>query len=323
LASPFKFRRYGDCGMEISELLPYLGSVADDLCLVRSMVSDNNNHTQATRCLNTGKIFPGRPTVGAWISYALATDQDLPAYVVLRDPDGYGAGSYATMWESGWLPAQFRGTEVSSRGAAVLNLHPATPLPDGAQPLNLQALAQLNEDRRKLYPDESALDARIRNYELAARMQLRAEKLLSLAQESPATRKLYGMDDPITENFGTRCLMARRLVERGVRFVLVLVPVASGGWDHHNDLKNGLAKICPMVDKPSAALIGDLKQRGLLDQTIVMWTGEFGRLPISRNGSGRDHNRHAFSLLLAGGGSRRAMSTARPTSSDIRLSKAR
>jgi hypothetical protein len=146
------------------------------------------------------------------------------------------------------------------------------------------------------------LEARIQNYELAARMQLRAEGLLSIDRESPATRRLYGLEDKVTENFGTRCLMARRLVELGVRFVLVPVPLASGGWDHHSDIKNGLNKICPMVDRPSAALVRDLKQRGLLDSTVVLWTGEFGRLPISQNGTGRDHNRHAFSLFLAGGG---------------------
>ncbi len=304
LASPFQFQRRGQCGMELSELLPHLGAVADELCLVRSMASDNNNHPQATRCINTGKIFPGRPTLGAWVSYALGTEnENLPAYIVLRDPDGYCNGG-TTLWENGWLPAVFRGTEFQSRGAAVLNLHPAVPLPAGVQEHNLAALAQLNEERRKLYPQESELDSRIRNYELAARMQLRAEPILDLTGETAATRDLYGLDNPVCSNFGTRCLMARRLVEAGVRFVLVLAPVKSGGmpWDQHEKLKSGLEAICPQVDQPSGALIQDLKARGLLDTTLVLWTGEFGRLPISQNGSGRDHNRHAFSLLLAGGG---------------------
>ncbi len=172
MASPFRFRPHGECGMELSELVPWIGSVADDLCLVRSMYSDNNNHPQATRCLLSGKIFPGRPSVGSWISYALGTEnQDLPAYIVLRDPDGYNNGG-TTMWESGWLPAIFQGTEIQSRGAAVLDLHPSVPLPEGIQANNIRALARLNEERRKLYPHESELDARIRNYELAARMQL-------------------------------------------------------------------------------------------------------------------------------------------------------
>jgi len=304
LGSPFKFKRRGECGMEISELLPNMASIADEWCMVRSMFSDNNNHPQATRCLNTGKIFPHRPSLGAWISYALGTEnQNLPAYVVLRDPDGYANGG-TTLWDNGWLPAQFRGTEIQSRGAAMLNLHPAQDTPPGIQRNNLELLAQLNEQRRQRYPLESDLLARIRNYELAARMQQSAERLLDLSGETAAIRKLYGLDDPVTENYGTRCLMARRMVELGVRFVQLLVPIKAGGmpWDQHNNLKGGLKAICPLIDKPTAGLIQDLKQRGLLDSTIVMWTGEFGRLPISQHGNGRDHNRHAFSLLLAGGG---------------------
>jgi len=266
------------------------------------MYSDNNNHPQAMRCLNTGKIFAGRPTLGAWVSYALGTEnQNLPAFIVLRDPDGHMSGG-TTLWESGWLPAQFGGTEIQSRGSAVLNLHPHAPLPPGVQKTNLDALARLNEERRKLFPEESALEARIRNYELAARMQLHAERLLDLSREPVAMRRLYGLDNPATANFGTRCLMARRLVETGVRFVQVMVPVGTGGWDHHSDIRNGLRRVCPAVDQPSAELIRDLKQRGLLDSTIVLWTGEFGRLPITQGGTGRDHNRHAFTLLVAGGG---------------------
>jgi hypothetical protein len=302
MASAYKFHKHGRCGMEFSELLPHLGAMANEICMVRSMVSDNNNHPQAMRCLNTGKIFPGRPTLGAWVSYALGTEnQNLPAFVVLRDPDGYSSGG-STNWENGWLPAQFRGTEVQSRGAAVLNLHPVVATPSRVQRNNLDALAKLNEERRRIYPDESELEARIRNYELAARMQLHAERELDLSKESPATRKLYGVDNPVTSNFGTRCLMARRLVESGVRFVQVMSPIGGGGWDHHSDIKAGLAKVSPQVDQPSAALIRDLKQRGLLDSTIVLWTGEFGRLPITQGGTGRDHNRFAFTLLLAGGG---------------------
>jgi hypothetical protein len=305
-ASPFRFQRHGQCGMELSELLPHIGGVADDLCLVRSMHGDNNNHPQAMRCLNTGKIFPGRPALGSWVAYALGTEnQDLPAYVVLRDPDGYNNGG-TTMWENGWLPALYRGTEIQSRGAAVLNLHPAVPQPEGVQQNNLGLLARLNEERRRLYPHEDDLEARIRNYELAARMQHSAEGVLDISGETAATRALYGLDDPTTDNFGTRCLMARRMIESGVRFVQVMAPIKSGGipWDHHSGIQDGLEKLCPQVDRPTAALISDLKQRGLLETTIVLWTGEFGRLPISQGGNGRDHNRNAFSLLLAGGGFR-------------------
>jgi hypothetical protein len=304
MASPFKFQPHGQCGMEISELLPAIGSIADEICLVRSMYSDNNNHPQATRCLNTGKIFPGRPALGSWISYALGSEnQNLPAYIVLRDPHGYNTNG-TTMWENGWLPATYRGTEIQSRGAAVLDLHATVKLPDGVQRNNLAALAKLNEQRRKLYPRESDLEARIRNYELAARMQTSAEQVLDISGETQATRDLYGLGNSVTENFGTRCLMARRLVESGVRFVLVTTPIKSGtmAWDHHEKITPGLTAVCPQVDQPTAGLIRDLGQRGLLDSTIVLWTGEFGRLPVSQKGSGRDHNRNAFSLIVAGGG---------------------
>jgi len=222
---------------------------------------------------------------------------------VLRDPDGYNNGG-TTMWENGWLPALFRGTEIQSRGAAVLNLHPASALPEGVQRKNLEVLAKLNEERRRLYSQESELEARIQNYELAARMQTSAESVLDISHESSDTRALYGLDEPTCANFGTRCLMARRMVESGVRFVQVMAPIRSGGapWDHHSGINKGLRELCPQVDQPTAALIKDLKQRGLLETTIVLWTGEFGRLPISQGGDGRDHNRHAFSLILSGGG---------------------
>jgi len=304
LGSPFKFAKHGECGMEISNLLPNMATKADDLCLVRSMFNENNNHPPGTQCMNTGKIFPHRPTLGAWISYALGSEnQNLPAFVVLRDPNGYPNGG-TRLWDNGWLPALFRGTEIQSRGAAVLNLHPSKKSPVGAQRANLDLLAQLNEYRRLRYPTDNELEARIRNYELAARMQANAEQVLDLSSETEATRKMYGIEDSTTENYGTRCLMARRMVESGVRFVQVMVPVQGSDmpWDQHNHLKDGLEKICSQVDKPTAGLIQDLKQRGLLDSTIVLWTGEFGRLPISQHGHGRDHNRHAFSLLLAGGG---------------------
>ncbi len=188
MGSPFEFRPHGQCGMELSNLIPHIGSVADDLCLVRSMHSDNNNHPQASRCLLSGKIFPGRPSVGSWISYALGTEnQNLPAYVVLRDPDGYTNGG-TTLWESGWLPAIYQGTEIQSRGAAVLNLHPATSLPEGIERNNLDALARLNEEHRKLYPRESELEARIRNYELAAAHAVESPRPCSISAPSQPPR---------------------------------------------------------------------------------------------------------------------------------------
>lgn len=301
MAGVFPFKKHGECGMELSDRLPHLGSIADELCLVRSMYTENNNHPQALRLFLTGKIFPGRPTLGAWVSYALGTEnQNLPAFVALRDPKGYNSGS-SLNWDSGWLPAVYRGTEFQSQGSPVLNLHPAVGLPAGAQQADLQLLARLNEEHARRFPLEGDLEARIRHYELAARMQLSAERTLDLSNETEATQKSYGMDQPATADYGKRCLMARRLVESGVRFVHVEAPIRTP-WDSHSNLKQGIEEIAKKVDQPSAALIADLKQRGLLESTIVIWTGEFGRLPVSQNGNGRDHNRNAFGLFVAGGG---------------------
>ena len=281
--------------------LAAIASVADELCLVRSMHTDNNNHPQAMRALLTGKIFPGRPTLGAWVAYGLGTEnQNLPAFVSLRDPKGYNSGG-SLNWDSGWLPAVYRGTEFQSQGAPVLNLQPAVDLPQGAQRGDLELLAHLNRAHRDRYPAESDLEARIKHYELAARMQLSAESALDLASETQDTRRMYGLDQPATADYGKRCLMARRLVEAGVRFIHVEAP-ARTPWDNHSNLKQGIEEISAKVDRPSAALIRDLKQRGLLESTIVLWTGEFGRLPTSQNGNGRDHNRHGFGSILAGGG---------------------
>ena len=300
MASPFEFKRYGQSGMELSEIIPGLGSVADDLCLIRSMYTEHNNHPEGVNMMQTCKVFAGRPTLGAWVSYALGTEnQNIPAYVVLRDPAGYNS-SGKMAWSSGWLPALYQGVEFSSAGTPVHHLNPALPLPPGAQRDNLDFLAKLNAAHQQQHPRESELEARIQNYELAARMQLAAPEVLDLSKESESTKKLYGLDNPVTASYGTRCLMARRLIEAGVRFVQIFPPVAS--WDHHSDLKVGLQSMCAQTEQPSAALIQDLKGRGLLNQTIVMWTGEFGRLPITQGGSGRDHNRHGFSLLMAGGG---------------------
>ncbi|HXJ59429.1 MAG TPA: DUF1501 domain-containing protein [Verrucomicrobiae bacterium] len=306
LGTPFRFYRQGICGMEMSEVIPYLGTVADELCMIRSMRTEHNNHTEGLVMFNTGKIFPGRPALGSWISYALGTEnQNLPAYVVLRDPDGYNT-SGTLLWQNGWMPALYRGTEISTRGAPILNLHPAEPVPADVQRENLDLLARLNSKHREAYPQETELEARIHNYELAARLQLAAADLLDLDRESPATRKLYGLDQDATAGYGLRCLMARRLVEAGVRFVQVFPPVKPQfqPWDSHSNVKTELEKICAACDQPSAALIQDLKSRGLLDSTIVIWSGEFGRLPVSQNGAGRDHNRNAFTTLVAGGGFR-------------------
>ncbi len=304
LASPLKFRKYGQCGMEMSEILPHLGSVADDICLVRSMHNYHNNHLESLSAMNTGRIFAGRPALGSWVSYGLGTEnQNLPGYVVLRDPDGYNT-SGTMLWQNGWLPALYRGTEINTKGTPVLNLKSPVPVAPIVQRNNLDLIAKLNREQQKNYANESALEARIQNYELAARMQLEAAELLDLSKESKQTRELYGLDNPTTAGYGLRCLMARRMIESGVRFVQIFPPVKPQfqPWDAHTNVKTENEKICAVCDQPSAALIKDLKQRNLLDSTIVLWTGEFGRLPISQNGKGRDHNRNAFSLMLAGGG---------------------
>ena len=307
MASPFRFQRRGQSGMDFSEMVPHLGSQADEICMVRSMFSENNNHPQAMRFLNTGSILSGRPTLGAWISYALGSEnQDLPAYLVLRDPDGYADGG-VTNWDSGWMPPLFRGTEVQTRGTPILNLHAPDGVADRDPAAQLSLLAGLNRHHQRLFPFDAELESRILNYELAARMQQRAEQILDVKDESPAMHKQYGLDSPLTRDYGMRCLMARRLVEAGVRFIHILPPQkkdGAGPWDHHGSLKSRMESLSPQIDQPSAALIQDLKNRGLLEQTIVIWTGEFGRLPISQNGDGRDHNRNAFTLLAAGGGFR-------------------
>jgi hypothetical protein len=304
LASPFQFSRHGQCGMELSELIPHLAGCADDFCLVRSMHTDNNNHPFALNTMQTGKVFAGRPAMGSWISYALGSEcRNLPSYIVLRDPAGYNTNG-KLVWSSGWLPAAHQGTEFSAKGTPVAHLQPARPSPLEARENARGFLQSLNALHLRGHPGESVLEARIANYELAARMQLEAASLLDLSGESIATRQLYGLDRPETAAYGTRCLMARRLIEAGVRYVQVFPPLKPSfqPWDNHSNLKSGLQTICGQVDQPSAALIQDLKQRGLLEDVIVMWTGEFGRLPITEGADGRDHNRHSFSLLMAGGG---------------------
>jgi uncharacterized protein (DUF1501 family) len=268
------------------------------------MHTEHNNHTEALVMLQTGKIFPGRPAVGSWITYALGTEnQNLPAYIVLRDPAGYNTTG-KLVWSSGFLSALYQGVEFNSSGAPVHNLYPARPLPPGAQRERLDFLAGMNAQYQQRHPKEAELEARIQNFELAARMQLTASGVLDLSKESDSTKKLYGLDNPLTAGYGTRCLMARRLVEAGVRFVQVFPPLDPSfqPWDNHNDIQGELQKVCSHVDLPSAALIKDLKSRGLLDSTVVMWTGEFGRLPITENGNGRDHNRFGFTTVLSGGG---------------------
>lgn len=306
-ASPWKFQPHGECGMELSELIPHMGEIADDITLIRSMHTDVNNHGQSIQALNTGRILSGNPTLGAWLTYGLGSEsQNLPAYVALIDP-----GQLPVMgvenWTNGWLPSTFQGTVVRPQEPRILNLDAPPHLAGSIQERSLDLLRSLNQQHLEQRPGNTDLHARIATYELAARMQLAATEALDLSKESEAVQKMYGMDDPATRDFGSRCLIARRLIERGVRFVQVFTE--NQRWDHHNGIIKSLPTACKKVDKPSAALVKDLKARGLLDSTIVHWGGEMGRLPVVQNDggpdkAGRDHNTYGFSMWVAGGGFR-------------------
>ncbi len=303
--SPWKFEKHGQCGMDVSELLPHFASIVDDVTLIRSMHTDINGHEPSIWFMNTGKAQPGRPALGSWLTYGLGTEsQSLPAYVVLTDPGGHPVDGVRN-WSNGWMPPLFQGTIVRSAEPRILNLEPPPHLKGESQEQNLAFLARLNRDHLARHPGETDLEARIASYELAARMQTAAKEALDLTGESEATKKLYGLDDSVTREYGTRCLIARRLVERGVRFVQLFVNGQI--WDNHESIKSNLVNCCRKTDQPSAALVKDLKARGLLDTTIVHWGGEIGRLPVTENHgaaekAGRDHNGQGFSSWLAGGG---------------------
>ena len=303
--SPFKFEKRGQCGTELSELLPNLSEVVDDITLIRSMTSGVSNHAQALYAMNGGRITAGRPALGSWLTYGLGSEtQELPAYMVLAHPGGLPTfqGEHFT---NGWLPSLFQGTLIRAAEPRILNLDPLPSLAGKPQERQLDLLRALNEDHLANHPGELDLQARISSYELAAKMQTAAKEALDISNEPAHIKKLYGVDDPITRDYATRCLIARRLVERGVRHVQVLNSGQS--WDQHGSLVTALPKNCAATDRPSAALIIDLKQRGLLDTTVVHWGGEMGRLPVLQNDAGRDkwgrdHNTYGFSQWVAGGG---------------------
>jgi hypothetical protein len=300
LGSPFQFRRCGQSGMELCELLPHTAKVADELTLVRSMNTESVDHESALRLIHGGKFLAGMPTWGAWVTYALGSEnRNLPAYVVLGDPGGLPVDGERN-WTSGWLPAVYQGTMFRSGKSPVLHLHTPERLSAQGRQNQLQYLHRLNQAHLERYPENSELAARLANFETAARMQTAVPAVLDISGETAETRSLYGLDDPATSEYGSRCLLARRLVEQGVRFVQIFL--SSQPWDTHSKNAESLRGLCGRTDQPSAALVQDLKRRGLLDSTIVMWTGEFGRLPISQGSDGRDHNRRGFSLWLAGGG---------------------
>jgi hypothetical protein len=309
LASPFRFRPHGESGIEVSEVVPHIAGIVDDITLIRSVTTESVDHESALRLIHSGKFQASYPTWGSWVSYGLGTaNQDLPAYVVLTDPAGMPVDSVRN-WTSGWLPAEFQGTPFRSGDAPVTNLIPPKDMNAHARSRQLRFLGELNRDHLRRYPANTELEARIADFEVAARMQTAVPDLLDLSRETTTTRRMYGLDNPATTEYGARCIVARRLIERGVRFVQLFL--AGQPWDTHSKNAATLQANCARIDQPSAALVRDLKQRGLLDRTIVMWGGEFGRLPVSQGTDGRDHNRHANSLWLAGGGFKRGLAYGR------------
>jgi hypothetical protein len=266
------------------------------------MNTESVDHESALRLIHSGKFLAGMPVWPAWALYALGSEnENLPAYVVLSDPGGLPVDGERN-WTSGWLPAQYQGTTFRSGASPVFNLQPPAGASLRTRKGQLAFLERLNREHLARHAESSELAARLANFETAARMQATVPEALDLESESAATRAMYGLDNPATREYGSRCLLARRLIERGVRFVQLYMN--GQPWDTHSNNAESLKGLCARTDQPSAALVRDLKQRGLLDSTIVLWTGEFGRLPVSQGKNGRDHNRHGFSLWLAGGGFR-------------------
>jgi hypothetical protein len=316
MGSPRKFAKHGQCGMDVSDFLPHLARHVDDMAFIRSMHTDAFNHHPGQLMLMTGVPRFGRPTMGSWLTYGLGNEsQELPAYVVLTAGRGGSAG--ASLWSSGFLPSTYQGVLFRNQGDPLLNLENPAGLPRELQRKSLDALAELNA-RRLAHLADPEIASRIAAYELGFRMQAAAPKLIDLADETAATLEAYGVNRPTPEGNGLRgaaagvferyalnCLLARRMVERGVRFVTIV----HASWDHHSNLDRELAFNCQMADQPIAALLQDLKQRGLLDTTLVIWASEFGRTPLGENrdgrrttGTGRDHHPYAFTLWMAGGG---------------------
>ena len=304
MRSHWKFSQHGQSGAWVSELLPHTAKEIDQIAIIRSMYSVHENHEPACYKWQTGETFPGHPTMGAWITYGLGSvNQNLPAYVVLADPDNKFAVNGVENWMSGYLPPLFQGTSIKSEGTPMLHLKPDYTEPAGVTAVKrnlINALDQLHKVKR---PNQPVLDSRIANYQMAARMQVEATEVLDVSEETEATRVMYGVGEKVTDNFGKRCIMARRLVERGVRFVQIYPQGQK--WDNHSEIKKTLPAACRESDKPCAALLRDLRQRGLLDDVLVLWGGEFGRLPMAEGDyakAGRDHGPSGFTNWMAGGG---------------------
>ncbi|MCY2940753.1 MAG: DUF1501 domain-containing protein [Planctomycetota bacterium] len=302
LGSTRKFQKHGKSGLEVSDLMPNLAQCVDDICFLRSCWCTSTVHAPAMYEMHSGRTLMGHPSLGSWVSYGLgSTNENLPAYCVLLQPEGTPEGG-APCWSNAYLPAVYQGTLLRRGANPLLHLKPPADITPSRQRATIDFIKQMNE--KDLDLSRSDLAARIASYELAFRMQSHAPEAVDLSKESERTKVNYGLNDKKTSDFGTRCLLARRLVERGVRFVQLY----SGGgplvtqWDAHDDINSNHEKMCGHVDQPIAALLKDLKARGLLDSTLVVWASEFGRLPNTQGGRGRDHNPHGFTMWIAGGG---------------------
>jgi hypothetical protein len=301
LASRRTFRKYGQAGIEVSDWFPHLAKCVDDLCLLRGCYGDSVTHPESVYLMNTGSILMGRPSLGAWASYGLGTEnRNLPSFVVLPDPGGWPKGG-APAWGNGFLPAAYQGTVLRGGSPPIAHLANPAGLTDAQQRRTLDFIAESNRDHLAARGGDGDLAARVAAYELAFRMQSHAPGVVDLSTETVETKRLYGLDRAETAEFGTRCLLARRMVEAGVRFVQVFSG-DTNGWDAHTDVEGNHGKLCLQSDKPIAGLLTDLKRRGLLKDTLVVWGGEFGRTPMTEGTTGRDHNPHGFSMWLSGGG---------------------
>jgi hypothetical protein len=300
MASPRKWKQHGQSGLWVSDWYPHIAQHVDDLAVIRSCQADGLNHVGSVCQMNTGDILAGRPSMGAWVTYGLgAANRNLPTFVVLLDDKEVIGGP--KNWSSGFLAATYQGTQFRTGDTPILHLKNPRGVTREQQRSKLDFLKELNERWAVDKQDDSDLDARVRAYELAYQMQATGPEAVDLTKESEATKKMYGMDEPDLESFGRNCLMARRLVERGVRFVELYCGSGSG-WDAHNNIEGNHAKWCRVSDKPIAGLLADLKARGLLEDTLVVWGGEFGRTPFNEKGDGRDHNPWGFTIFMAGAG---------------------
>ncbi|SFJ50546.1 DUF1501 domain-containing protein [Planctomicrobium piriforme] len=301
LESKRSWKQYGESGIWVSDWLPYTAQCVDDIAVIRSCWTDGNSHSAGVCQMNTCSMLGGRPSLGSWVTYGLGSEnQNLPAFVVMQDGRGAIVNGPRN-WSAGFMPANYQGVHFSEGSQPIPNLDSPEGIPAAVQQEKLNLLASINTSFASQFPQQTELEARIRSYELAFQMQAAAPEAIDLNQETAATKELYGFNRKETESFGRQCLLARRLVERGVRFIQ-LYHGAGSRWDAHNNIESNHTQLCAAMDQPVAALLKDLKQRGLLDETLVVWGGEFGRTPMSEQGNGRDHNPTGFTMWMAGGG---------------------